>query len=233
MKSAFLALSSMWICQSMAEIPSWAKEGTLKKNGNIVTAICNGSGPTVNIARQDAISNCQATVSQFLNGELKINSLAIETEKSVGFHQEVEQQLNLKDFTCNPKKDEVIESNGSFQFWIKCEFDLSKVSIVKAEAPSGSSIKEESVDLKSMTPVTVKNLSEGKVLFLETIPQCESVLVKGVKPRTIDCNKNPMKIVLDEDDQTVIVRALNYQPKTIPLKGRSNREILSVILEKN
>ena len=233
LKLAMVGLLVMWTSQSIAEVPFWAKQDTLKKHGDLVTAICNGTGPTVSIARSDAINSCQASVSQFLNGEVKVNALSIETEKSVGFHQEVEQKLNVNNFNCNPKKDEFFEKDGSFQFWIMCEFDIKKASIVKEEASLNVLSNKDSLDLKAVSPNSVGDLSEGRVIFIETVPQCESILVQGLKPRVVECNKNPMKFILDEHDEKAIIRATKYQPKAISLKERRSSERLSIVLEKN
>lgn len=214
-----------------AKVPSWAKDHTISKTGDYVTSICEGKGPSVAVARQDAIQNCQLSVSQFLNGEVKLNSVSVETEKDIGFHQQIEQNLTVKNFVCNPVKDEIEQNEDSYNYWIKCKFNLSKVESVKTE--EAKLAQNNNLGLEAMSTLKSSNIIvDGKVLILETIPQCDSILVKGSKARTIKCKTNPLKVVLYENDQSLIIRLKDFQPKTINLKGMKD-EKLSVLLERN
>lgn len=214
------------------KIPSWATNDTITKSGDRVTSVCEGTGSSVSIARQEAIQNCQASVSQFLNGEVKINALSVETEKDVGFHQQVEQRLNVKNFNCEPVKDEIVQNENNYTYWIKCKFDTKKIiTIPSINEDNSPQIKDSG--LKSVERLKSKDIAEGKVLILETIPQCDSILVKGIKARTITCKTNPLSLVIYDKDEQIIIRLKDYQPKTLNIKEGFKNEKLSVLLERN
>lgn len=216
----------------LGKIPSWATNGTITKSGDYVTSVCEGTGSSVSIARQEAIQNCQASVSQFLNGEVKISALSVETEKDIGFHQQVEQRLNVKNFNCEPVQDEIVQNENNYTYWIKCKFDAKKIiTIPSINEDNTPQIKHSG--LKSVERLKSKDIAEGKVLILETIPQCDSILVKGIKARTIACKSNPLSLVIYEKDEQIIIRLKDYQTKTLNIKEGFKNEKLSVLLERN
>ena len=225
--TAVLLIVASELC--FGKVPSWAKENTITKNGQYVTSTCEGTGPSVAVARQVAIQNCQFSVSQFLNGEVKINSLSVETERNVGYHQQVEQNIEVKNFNCEPLKDEIIQNSDGYAFWIKCRFNTKQIlTLNKVSSP-----QVNDVGLKSVAALKSKDVMDGKILVLETIPQCDSILIKGMKARTIECATNPLSLVLYEKDEQLIIRLKSYQPKTINLKEGIKNEKLSVLLERN
>lgn len=216
----------------LGKIPSWAKSDTIIKSGDFVTSVCEGTGSSVGIARQEAIQNCQASVSQFLNGEVKINALSVETEKDISFHQQVEQRLSVKNFNCEPLKDEIIQNGEIYAYWVKCKFDTKKIiTIPNINEDNTPQIKHSG--LKSVESLKSKDIAEGKVLILETIPQCDSILVKGIKARTVACKTNPLSLVIYDKDEQIIIRLKDYQPKTLNIKEGFKNEKFSVLLERN
>lgn len=216
---------------TFAQVPDWAKSNTISKNGSIVTSICEGKGSSISIARQEAIQNCQLSVAQFLNGEVKINSISVETERDIGFHQQVEQKLNVKKLVCEPVKDEVVQIGEAYSFWIKCRFDFSKVEISNDSEVEPQKIMD--MGLKSTSIIKTSDLNDGRVILIETIPQCNSVLVKGVKARIINCKSNPVKIVIYAKDTEMVIRRRDFQSKTIKINGGRSNEKISVLLERN
>lgn len=221
---------------SLADVPSWAKKNTTKKSGNSLNMVCEGTGPSASLARREAISNCQVSAKQFLDNEIKIKTLSVETEFSVGFHQEVEESGSVRDLVCNPKRDEVIEKNEQYQVWLECQFDLNKAK-VEPKANKELRLDEDKAPhpgLESMTPAKVKKTDvDHQALILESVPQCDSVIIRGVKPRTIPCQSNPMKIVVEDTDKEIIVRANKFQPKTITIPKGGSNETIQVFLERN
>lgn len=198
-----------------------------------MTTVCDGVGPSASLARKDAINNCQVTARQFVTNEIKIKSLSVETESSVGFHQEIEESSVVKNLSCNPKREETIESSDQFRVWIECQFDLKKVEVVSVDSKSTSS-KTISDDLKSVEPSKKVDVQkDAQTIFLEVVPQCESVLVRGDKSKVINCNSNPVRLSLDDTDLEIIVRAKGFQPKTIKLEKGGNHGTLRVFLERN
>lgn len=233
LKFGLCILASLLSAQSWADMPNWAKKNSTRKSGNLLTTVCEGIGPSASLARKDAINNCQVTARQFVANEIKIKSLSVETESSVGFHQEVEDSAVIKNLSCNPKREETSESSDQFRVWIECQFDLKKIEVTSVDSKSTSS-KIVSDDLKSVEPSKKVDVQkDGQTVFLEVVPQCESVLVRGGKPKVINCNSNPVRLSIDDADSEIIVRAKGFQPKTIKLEKGSNHGTLRVFLERN
>lgn len=220
---------------SYGDIPSWAKKDSTRRQGSLLTTVCEGTGPSASLARKEAISGCQVTAKQFLNRETKIKTLSVETEYSVGFHQEVEETGIIHNLTCNPKRDEVTERADQYHVWVECQFDLNQTKSEPARLTKPIVEKEEGIkSLKAIKPSTAVDIDRDiRTVFLESIPSCESIVVRGQKPRTLKCETNPMRVVVDKSDEEIIVRATGFLPKTISIqKGRSN-ETLQVFLERN
>ena len=219
-----------------AEVPAWAKKNATRKNGNILTSACEGTGPSASLARKEAINNCQVMARQFLDSEIKVKSLSVETESSVGFHQEVQEFGIVKNLVCDPQKEETSEKDGQFQLWIQCKFDLNKAKVAKdTNTKSPSKLDGDLVDgLASSKPSEFEAADKDhQLIFLEVVPQCESVVVRGKKPRTISCDTNPLRISLDGTEEEMIVRAKGYQPKTISIQKGGVRETLRIFLDRN
>jgi hypothetical protein len=173
---------------------------------------------------------------QFINSEIKVKSLTVETESSVGFHQEVQESGVIKNLVCDPKKEETSEKDGQFQVWIQCAFDLSKAKVAKDADKNSPSKSDGAVvnGLASSKPSEFEAADKDhQLIFLEVVPQCESVIVRGKKPRTISCDTNPLRISLDGSEEELIVRAKGYQPKTISIQKGGVRETLRVFLDRN
>lgn len=226
-------LISLLSAQSWADMPNWAKNNSTKKVGNLLTTVCDGVGPSASLARKDAINNCQVTARQFVTNEIKIKSVTIETESSVGFHQEVEDSSLVKNLSCNPKREQTTELNDQFKVWIECQFDLNKIEVTNFKSESNT--PETTTDsLKAVDPIKKVDVQkDSQVVFLETIPQCESILVRGQTSRVINCKENPVRLTLDESDSEVIVRAKGFQPKAVKLQKGGNHGALRVFLERN
>ena len=232
--SILIALVMAAPAHSFGDMPSWAKKNTIKKSGNLFTSICEGLGPSVSLARKEAINNCQVSAKQFLDNEIKVKTLSVETEYSVGFHQEVEEVGSVRNLVCNPKRDEVIEKDSQFQVWIQCEFNLTKASSMPDKK---SEAKADSARTSGLTAVTPKMKSEtsrdSQSVVLESVPQCDSIVIRGIKSRTMSCASNPMSVVITDGDKEIIVRAKDFVPKTIPVPQGGLNETIQVFLERN
>lgn len=233
LKVGLCILVSLLSAQSWADMPNWAKKNSTRKSGNLLTTVCEGVGPSASLARKDAINNCQVTARQFVANEIKIKSFSVETESSVGFHQEVEDSAVVKNLSCDPKKEETTELNDQFRVWIECQFVLKKIEVTSVD-PKSTSTETVRDDLKSVEPSKKVDLQkDGQTVFLEVVPQCESVLVRGSKPKVINCKSNPVRLSLGDDDSEIIIRAKGFQPKTIKLEKGGNHGALRVFLERN
>lgn len=233
LKVGLCILVSFLSAQSWADIPNWAKKNSTRKSGNFLITVCDGVGPSASLARKDAINNCQVTARQFLTNEIKIKSLSVETESSVGFHQEVEDSAVVKNLSCEPKRDETTESNDQFRVWIECQFDLKKIEVTTLD-PKSTSVKNVRDDLKTVEPTKKVDIQkDGQIIFLEVVPQCESVLIRGDKPKVVNCKSNPIRLPLEDGDSEIIVRAKEFQPKNIKLEKGGNHGTIRVFLERN
>jgi hypothetical protein len=219
---------------SIADIPAWAKKDTIKKNGSILMSICQGTGPSQTLARKDAINNCLVSARQFLNSEINIKTLSTETEKSVGFHQEIEESGLIKKLVCTPKRDETIEKDSQFQVWIECQFDLRAVvhTSTNEVSESRNPVERDNLTTVKASPI-VKTDSDNFEVTLMVVPKCDSVLIRGKKLRSINCDSNPLKIVADNLDTQIIVRANGFQSKTIKITNEVKNETVQIFLERN
>lgn len=213
-----------------AKIPDWAAHNSTKLNGQILTTVCHGIGPSLDIARSEALKTCQSNASQFFKSKIRIKSLSVETEKSVGFHQEITNADAIEGLSCDPQRDQIDESDSQFSVWLECKFDLKKVSVTpieqKIESPENSL-------LNTLEPskVNFKPDVQGKFIFISTVPKCESIIIKGQGSRTIQCIENPLKVQIKNDDSEILIRAKGYKPKTINTKGVNANDTIQVLLD--
>lgn len=224
---AFIFISSV----GHAKIPSWATSNSTKLNGSTLRTVCHGLGPSVEIARSEALKSCQLNASQFFTSKIKVKSLSVETEKSVGYHQEVSSNDELSNLLCDPTRDELEEADSQFSIWLECKFNLKKVK-ANSSKESSSSVTEDDANLSYAKPSTVTSEHSRKTIFLSTIPKCESIIIKGGRPRTIDCKNNPVELDITDTDNEAILRAKEFKPKTIQLKKRTDNETIQILFEK-
>ena len=219
-----------------AKIPSWAQKNTITKDRNILSVVCNGTGPSVEISRKDALSSCKSSASQYLNKKTQIKTLSVQTEKSVGFHEEITENSEILNLSCIPQNDEILVSDsGSYETWLKCKFDLTDVKILPIEHSLSIENKTDT-ELSSLRPlVRIVKQSDDivKILTISSVPKCDSIIIKGQKSRTILCRTNPQLLELQDGDKNLIVRAKNYLPKTLNIKEENYSGSINIILEKN
>lgn len=246
MKSTFATLLLFISAQKTFAIPDWVKLSSEKLNGKIYVVTCYGEGPALEIARNQAKDGCLSSASRQVITQFNVKTLTVETETSVGLHQEVSSDQLVSGLSCRVNKEEIVQSESQFKIWIQCEYDLSKAKsestqpvITKATANSGDPISNrkelKEIKVKSIQTNSKNIFSNGnRTLIIKSIPQCESVLVEGTQPRIKVCSNNPTSITLLKGDARLIVRAKNYQPKVIQLNSESTRlTTVEVILEEN
>lgn len=230
MKIFFMALLYV-VVTANAKIPDWATNNSTKLSGSMLTTVCYGIGPTLDIARADAINSCQLSASQFFNARINIKSLTVESEKSIGYHQEISSDEILDGLVCNPMRDQVEELESQFKIWIQCEFDLKKVR-VESKPLDLEKMQKDNINLEANHIKIKKKDFVIKRVYLSSVPKCESVLITGARSRAINCNKNPLEIEIFDGDSIAIVRTTNFKPKEISLNERVNNETIQVLLDK-
>lgn len=219
-------------------IPSWAKTGSQELNGNVFRVVCSGQGPSVDLARREAELGCKASAASKLTTSGQVKSVTIETEGYADFHQEVREQVRYENMTCMPEKEEIEESGPQITVWLRCRFDLSKVTSQTIERNDTSDSTDRNDPQLSDRQVRAKagniQKSDARSVSVASVPPCTDILISGSKPRTIECSGNPVNLVVDQDDTTMMIRAKGYIPKVIRLERESRgTESIQVILEKN
>lgn len=230
MKSIIMALTIVGSV-GQAKIPTWASSDSTKLTGSILRTICHGVGPSVDLARNEALKSCQTSASQFFRSKIKIKSLSVETEKSVALHQEVSSEDEIEGLICDPLRDQLEELDSQYSVWLECKFDLSHIKVTPVEMPS-SQKSEENLNLAVNTPALIANKKIEKTLLISVVPSCESIIIKGQKSRTVDCKTNPIELDIFGSDTEALIRAKDYKPKSIRLENRRDYETIQVLLDK-
>ncbi len=182
MKSSIIAL--LIIPMAAQAAPEWSKSDTQRFVGGFYEVVCSGLGPSLFHARQSALDECRLSAASAIQQHLKVKAVSIQTEKDVAYHSEVVQDQEYEGLICIPSKEAVEESDDRAQVWIKCRFDLSKVKAT----PEHSHAKPQIA------------LSDKRRVVISVVPGCESILVRGEKPKVIRCKNNPMTIYLEPGD---------------------------------
>lgn len=230
MKALIMAVTFI-VSVSDAKVPTWAANNSTKLNGSSLRIVCHGTGPSVEIARSEALKSCQSSASQFFKSNIKIKSLSVETEKSVGFHQEISSEEEFSNLICDPIKDELEEADAQFSMWLECKFDLNKAK-AKGVKKTAAEAAEDDASLSYSKPTKVTSDTSIRTIFLSTVPKCASIIIKGQNSRTVECKTNPIELDIFEADTEAIIRTKDYKPKTIRLEERTDNETLQILLEK-
>lgn len=238
-------------------IPNWAQKNTLQIDGSRLSIVCSGRGPSVDLARAYAIRNCRISASDTIQDRYAVQGLTIESDKDVGFHQEVESKGSFKGLSCQPVKDEVRGvGNGLYEVWLKCNFDLGKIQRVTTDeeddggemagttherTPSdafNSIQREQLVGQRAVAITTAKPIHDGeidfiKVLDIVSIPPCNKILIRGEKPRSMNCSAEGItSLTVTSSDKELIIQSPGFLSKTFKIPPGMNRhETIQVILE--
>lgn len=228
-----VAIGAALVAMPVMAMPSWATRDTQVRAGDVFTVVCSGQGPSVDLARREAMTSCQGMASLQLSSETSVRAISVETELDAALHQEVRSKVVLVGLTCAPLKEEIEEREGLVEVWVKCRYDLSKVVTTTPQGdepekhPDQSQLRQ--VERRGDAAKVGQYLVGSKTtVTIATIPKCASILVRGAKPRVVQCVRNPVPLSLEIDDREAIVRADGYIPKTINLTGdqRHDHEVV-------
>jgi hypothetical protein len=215
-----LPLLSLFVSAAHAEAPSWAVNDAERLEGTRYQAACSGEGPSVGLARQEAIDSCRVSAAQHLPSEITVKSISITSETDGAYHQEVLKRASVTGLVCVPRRERVQETSISVKVWVLCDFDLSRARMGGTPALAGERGAQG---------------RERRVLTLAVVPACSSVIVRGESPaRIVRCDRNPMSVLLEPGDSEVLVRAKGRLPKSLPIKARwakKGREYARVVLD--
>ena len=198
-------------------MPSWVSSTKSEVTDSIVEVNCSGDGPSADLARSAAINDCLGSAGDLIAPSLNVSTLVVETETSAGLHQEIAKKHSFKGLTCQPIKEVVEGGQGSFTVWVRCRFDRSKVAIVEI-----SNVAKKKENAKPLSLMKVSK--ERKRINISTVPSCTTLIVKGKSGRIIKCDRNPMEIVVDQGEKTVLIRADGHQPEEIEIGGDKHEQ---------
>lgn len=224
-------MASLFIALALPALADWTKTDTQVRSGNILKVVCQGSAPigAVDIARSEALQVCRNTAISHLQTNLTQKSLIVETETSVGLHSETVQNASYVGLDCKSEKEKIEENQdkGAVTVFIKCSFDLSKAKVKEIEdhadlpdkTNSGLIVnKDKATELPTVKVERLRKFdgSLNRTLILSTVPKCDSIVVRG-RPRKLNCEANPMTILIYPDDTEIILRKSGFKPKHIKL----------------
>jgi hypothetical protein len=195
--------------------PEWYNQ-VPSRSGRYLTFSCEGDGPASDLAIRLASRRCISMASDAVVGDFHVQNLSVETEKSAGFHEEVSVDRHVEGLSCDIQKQQTDEQNGSYHAWILCRFDTSKVR----SAPGNKYEHEEQLVASQTTS-----------LIVSTVPPCDSILIRGTQARVVQCDSNPLSLLVKPGDQELIFRSKGYVPKHIYPKDVS-QGTLEVYLER-
>ncbi|HEX7676207.1 MAG TPA: hypothetical protein VF412_18665 [Bdellovibrio sp.] len=215
-------------------MPDWAKNSTEATSTEIITT-CSGEGPSLAIARNEAVESCTTSAIRLQNGSLNYKSYSVQTESDSAAHETVSSNLKVSGALCKPTNEEVEQRPGQFRVWLKCAFKKADFKLAVDDSTKASSTSEQvkvkpEGKLKSVTiGKHIKDLSTCQV-SLSVIPECESVLVKSSFPRIERCKGNPVRMAVHSED-VLVVRAAGYKPQEIQSSCNGGDHVIEVILE--
>lgn len=205
---------------SHAQVPSWAQDAT-KLDAKYFQTACSGTGPSTDLARAAALEECKGSAAHELSKSFTTTTLSVQTESSVGYHQEIANTQRFDNLTCEPQKEEIKELPGQFEVWVLCKFSVDKLKVV---------------DTSEIKPIVIKNPTvhgADRTVVIASVPKCQSVLVLGGKSRMVPCKGNPTMLVVSPEDTQILVRADGYLPKKVDLTQEKSDETIQIFLDRN
>lgn len=217
-------------------VPSWVKvEKSQERIGNIYRVICNASGPSLQVARREALESCQSSASDQLVTSLQINSKTVESESDVVLHHVVSSDRVIKNLNCMPKNESIENDGTSTTVWLFCEFDLNKAKVnLSPNAASSESPPKKILRRISSEDSKPEVVSVNYRIAISSVPACESILIGTTDVKIVRCSTNPMIVSLEPDDTKLVIRAKGYMPQEISIDdGIRKRGSVEVFLDAN
>ena len=244
-KFKILLFSSIisWVNIAKAELPLWTSSNTQSLTGKMLRIVCNGIGPSLDLARRDVLEKCRLSAASHLSSNFHAKTLSVESEKEVAYHREVTEENDYAGLTCKPGREYIEELDGQSKVWQECTFDLSLARVKEADVETTNSTTASWVSNKStlsslhaQTAHGVKGrylTSSNKVIALSVVPQCKDLIVRGKAPaRTVKCTSDPVIVRVEPTDDEIIIRASGHIPKTVKLsEKREGEENVQVFLD--
>ena len=177
---------------------------------------CHGYGPDRDVAIRLAINQCRSLAVNQLNTSFTVNSLSVETERSVGFHEEVTSNEQVSGLDCEIKDQYEAKTDTGVDAWVLCKMSVSKAKIAPVKNFSADVQNEASdrhIDKKEIVQ------SRNKQLIVSSVPHCETILIRGKLTKLVRCDSNPQTVMVEPSDKEIIIRASGYRPKHVRISG--------------
>lgn len=198
--------------------PPWFKDAT-KLSYPKYSVTCSASGPSLEQARKQALSNCRSSAIDQLPTITRFKSTVIETESAVALHSESETNVAIKNLHCVQRKEQIEETESSFTAYILCDFDLSKTELTEADVKSSPHKTAAGLEQFAEKPVDYSEAeripASSRSISISTVPQCQDILVRGKKARIVRCTENPISVIFSEADTEIVIRKNGFRSKTV------------------
>lgn len=237
-----LSIGFLIPCISSAGAPTWARSGTMERNGQTLKVVCIGSGPSLDLARTEAMASCRNSAMGQLQSNLTIRSEIFESERDTAYHQETKQLATYSGLQCFPEKEELDTSADQVTVYLKCRYDLKNVKVTDASKETNladsKNVGADSV-IANQAALNKLSASDAKIeekkiaqseavqVIIASVPACDSIIIRSKRPdRVVRCTENPQTVLVHtESDTDLVVRAKGYLPKTIPLQRRGTTSL--------
>jgi hypothetical protein len=201
-----------------AKPPAWFKDGThLSYPQYSVT--CSASGPSLDQARKQAISNCKSSATDQLPTNTSYKSVVIETERDIAVHSESASDLVIRNLQCIPRKEEVEEAESSYTVYLLCDFDLGKTEVAERRPERRGKGISDGLNQFADKPVEytepIRIPANSKSISISTAPQCQDILIRGSRSRIVRCTENPISIIFSGADKEMVIRKNGFRSKTV------------------
>ena len=189
---------------------------------------CVGNGPDYSTAKVDAIQKCKVLVSEQLSKKVNIRSTSIETEKDTSYFSSVYSEQTVENLKCDVVKSDCKEDQEKTTCKISCRFDLTKVSL--PQEPNNKKVSRKEIESKSVEPSGAEIRSDSFSVSISTVPQCRLIQILGKRPRSIQCKKNPVEVLLYVDDEKLRFLAEKRKPIELTIEEIKERGSNATIL---
>lgn len=116
----------MGIGQPALGRPSWTQTDSFIRIGDTLRLICNGTAPSLDLARKAAEDSCISTAIRQVRDQITLRSTTISTEKDVALHEEISEQTTVRNLKCYPEKEANENRGDTVEVWLLCRFQLDK-----------------------------------------------------------------------------------------------------------
>jgi hypothetical protein len=197
----------------------------------MITISCEGQGPSLALARKNALKDCQGSAVERLHTDFKVKSLTVQTEEDSALHEEINSSQEVSGLECLTPKEKIIENPSSYKVSLECHYNPLHVVFKKAEDKINDEMASEEKPLRTSKDNTLIERDGGQSITLATIPACSTIVVESqTMPRVIHC-ATPTRLVIYLSDQNIIIRAKSYKPKTISAETLRGKNVHKIFLD--